>query len=200
MNRDLFASAGLVVLLSAACAPAAPTVDPAQIQASAMAAASTMIAMTQAAMPTATEVPPTPEPSPTALPTVPPLPTIALPTVEPTKSPDSCNQLLDLGEAGYPPATLKINNLTKGTVSLTIGLGSKNAFGQCGYIWYQIKPKESIIAHPPQTGAGPCYWSYAMVNDPQHPSIPGGAPPLCMNNDDKYEMDISADSMRITPP
>ena len=200
MRSVLLASAAVLVLLSAACVPAAPTIDAAQVQASAMAAAGTMIAMTQAAIPTATEVPPTPVPSPTMLPTVAPLPSIAPPTVEPTKDAASCNQLLDVGASGGAKATLKVNNLTKGTVSLTIGLSSKNAFGQCGYLWWSIKPKESVIVNPPQTGPGPCYWIYAQVNDPQHPSIPGGAPPLCMNTTDKYELDINYDTMRITPP
>ncbi|HEY9151300.1 MAG TPA: hypothetical protein VIN60_00325, partial [Anaerolineales bacterium] len=45
-------------LLSACGAKAVPTIDPAQVQASAVAAANTIVAMTQAAMPTETPVPP----------------------------------------------------------------------------------------------------------------------------------------------
>src|SRR5512144_75151 len=102
MKRVLLGTAVILVLVGGACAPAAPTVDPAQVQASAMAAASTMIAMTQAAIPTATPVPPTPIPSPTPLPspTLAALPSIGAPTIEPTKSADSCNQLLDVAASG----------------------------------------------------------------------------------------------------
>ncbi len=45
-------NAVLVLLLSACGAKAVPTVNPAQVQASAVAAANTMVAMTQAAVPT----------------------------------------------------------------------------------------------------------------------------------------------------
>ncbi len=200
MKRVLFSAAMLLVMVGAACAPAVPTVDPAQVQASAVAAASTMIAMTKEAMPTATEVPPTPSPTPLPPPTLPPLPTVPVATIEPTKSADSCNQLLDAAASGGRKATLKINNLTKGPVTVTIGLSTKNAFGQCGYLSWVVPLKNSIFVNPPQTGAGPCYWIYAWVNDPKHPSIPGGAPPLCMNTTDKYELDIDYDTMRITPP
>lgn len=199
MKRLEFSAAGLILMATAACAPAVPTVDAAQVQASAMAAASTMIAMTQAAIPTATEVPPTPMPSPTPFPTIAPLPTILPPTIEPTKSADSCNQLLDVGASG-PKANLKVINNTKGSATLTIGLASKNLFGQCGYLSWVIPAKNSIMVNPPQTGAGPCYWSYAWVNDPKNPSVPGGAPPLCMNSTDKYELAIDYDVLRITPP
>ena len=44
MRKLLIAMAELTLLAAAACAPAAPTADPAQIQASAVAAASTMVA------------------------------------------------------------------------------------------------------------------------------------------------------------
>jgi hypothetical protein len=97
-------------------------------------------------------------------------------------------------------ANLRINNLTKGSLTLTIGLSTKNAFGQCGYLSYIVGAKESTTVSPPQTGAGPCYWTYAWVNDPKHPSLPAPAPPLCMNTADKYELDVDYDTMRIKPP
>ncbi|MFH1186119.1 MAG: hypothetical protein V1755_13940 [Chloroflexota bacterium] len=200
MTRISLGAAALLVMVSAACAPAAPTVDPAQVQASAMAAASTMIAMTQAAIPTATEVPPTPSPTPLPSPFAAALPTVVAPTIEPTKSADSCNQLLDVAASGGKKATLKINNLTKGSVTITIGLSTKNAFGQCGYLSWIIPPKNSIIVNPPQTGPGPCYWAYAWVNDPKNPSLPAPPPMFCMNSTDKYELDVGAETMRITPP
>src|SRR5512142_3020282 len=78
MKRVSFVTIFLALILSACGAQATPTADPAQIQASAVAAANTMVALTQAAVPSATPVPPTPLPSPTALPS----PTLlALPTL-----------------------------------------------------------------------------------------------------------------------
>ena len=50
----------LIALIAGACAPqAAPTMDAAAVQATAVAAAFTMVAQTQAAIPTATPLPPT---------------------------------------------------------------------------------------------------------------------------------------------
>jgi len=195
----------LLVLLAAACSPAAPTADPAQIQASAVAAANTMVAMTQAAIPTATEVPPTEVPSPTPLPspTVAALPTLAFeaPTAAPTQSSaDDCNHLLDLNSVGNARAKLLINNNTKGPVTLTMGWSTKNAFGQCGYLsWSNIGRNSSITAYVPQTGGGPCYWAYAWINDPkQQTTVSGGG--YCMNNPDKWTLDIGYENFRLTPP
>ena len=204
MKRILSTCAGALLFLSAACAPAAPTADPAQIQASAVAAASTMIAMTQAAIPTATEVPPTPPPSPTLLP--PPtleIPTLAfsVPTAAPTQSTgDDCNHLLDLSAVSNRRAKLLINNNTKGPATLTMGWSKKDPFGQCGYMsWSNIGRNSSITVSIPQTGQGPCYWAYAWINDPKHQStVSGGG--YCMNNPDKWTLDIGYDNFKLTPP
>ncbi len=206
MRTLLFLLAVAALTLSAACAPAVPTVDPAQIQASAVAAASTMIAMTQQAIPTQTPVPPTPEASPTPLPsptvaTLPTFPVIAAPTDVPTASTgDNCNHLLDLNSVGNKRAGLLIVNQTKGTVTLTIGLGSKNAFGECGYLsWSGLDKNSSTMVSVPQTGSGPCYWAYAWVNDPKkQTTVSGGG--YCMNNPDKWTMTIDYDTIHLTPP
>ncbi len=207
MKSILVCGAGVALMLSAACAPAAPTIDPSQIQASAVAAASTMIALTQQAMPTQTPIPPTPEPSPTPLPSptvaavVPTFPVVAAPTDVPTASAgDDCNHLFDLKSTGNARAGLLIVNNTKGSVTLTIGLASKNAFGQCGYLsWSGITKNSSEMVQVPQTGSGPCYWAYAWINDPQKPTtVSGGG--FCMNNPDKWTMTISTSGIKLTPP
>ena len=147
MRRTLAASGMLLVLLATACSPAAPTADPAQIQASAVAAASTMVAMTQEAIPTATEVPPTEVPSPTPLPppTVAELPTLAFeaPTAAPTQSSaDDCLHPLDVGAAGPGHPTL-IKNQLGGSINLSLNLNPKNAFGECGAISFANMAKNS---------------------------------------------------------
>lgn len=199
MRRILYAVSGLLVIATAACAPAVPTIDPAQVQASAMAAASTMIAMTQAAIPTATEVPPTPIPSPTPLPspTLAPLPTVASPTAASTTG-DDCNHLFDLAATGNARTPVKINNLTKGPANISLGMFQKNAFGQCGYLSFSIPKGQSITASMPQTGKGPCWWGYAWINGPDPSTSEGG--PFCWNSTDKYELDIGPDVIKITPP
>ena len=59
MKPIMIVATMLAFLISACGAKAVPTIDPAQVQASAMAAANTMVAMTQAAIPTETLAPPT---------------------------------------------------------------------------------------------------------------------------------------------
>jgi hypothetical protein len=179
-----------------------PTIDPAQIQASAVAAASTMIAQTQAAMPTDTPVPPTLAPSPTPL----PIPTLAdvptfpgPPTVAPTTTGDDCNHVFDMSATGKARAKLVINNVTKGSLNISFSMGSKNAFGQCGYLSWSVPKNNQITVSIPQTGTGPCWWAYAWANDPKHQATSSGGP-FCMNNPDKWLLTVSYDSMHLTPP
>ncbi|HEX2697646.1 MAG TPA: hypothetical protein VHM28_08050 [Anaerolineales bacterium] len=197
MKRLLFLATVLAVLL-AACGPqATPTIDPVQVQASAIAAANTMVAMTQAAIPTATNTPlptDTPVPSPTPI----PLPTLSVedtPTLAPISNSSSgnpCQGLLDVSQAG-PTFPLVIKNDTRGPATVTIGLSTKNKFGQCGYLsWSNIAKGSSISTHVPQTIGGGCYWAYAWINDPkQQRSISGGG--YCWNNDDKVVLEVTYD-------
>src|SRR5512134_3965377 len=74
----------LTTILSACGAPPAPTANPVDIQNTAVAAAFTMVAQTQAAVPTATPLPPTEAPTQTPLPTNTP---VALPTLSTPASP-----------------------------------------------------------------------------------------------------------------
>jgi hypothetical protein len=196
----------LALVLNAACAQATPTVDPAQIQASAVAAANTMVAMTQAAIPTPTEVPPTPVPSPTPLPSptleaLPTLPFDAPPTTAPSTTGDDCNHLFDVGSTGNARAKVLIVNQTKGSITITLGISTKNAFGQCGYLsWSNIAKGSNIVVSVPQTGQGPCYWAYAWVNDPKKQTTVANNVPFCMNNPDKWTMRVNYDVINLTPP
>ncbi len=207
MSRIVFAVAAAALLLSACAAPATPTIDAAQVQASAAAAASTMLAATQAAVPTSTPEPPTPLPSPTPLasPTLEQLPTLA-PLASPTAGTTSggsqdCKHPLDVGAAGAS-TTLLIRNDTKGPATFSMGLGSPNSFGQCGYLGWSVPKGNSITVTVPQTRTNqgdPCYWVYAFINDPKHQTTvsDGG---YCLNNPDKWTIDIGYDKMKLTPP
>ena len=180
MKRILFVVATLALLLSACGPQATPTIDPAQVQASAIAAANTMVAMTQAAIPTATPIPPTPVPSPTLEPSPTPIP---LPTLAAQPSPtlaasggssDPCNGLMDIKASG-PTTSLRIINKTSGRITVSIW-GSKNAFGQCGYIVAQIGVRDSGTINVPLTSGGSYYSIYTIINDPNHPSKAVGGP------------------------
>jgi hypothetical protein len=145
----LFIAIVLTFTLNACGAKAVPTVDPAQVQASAVAAANTMVAMTQAAMPTQTPIPPTaaatdtPQPTPT-IPALPTSPILASPTTAPVSSSGGDCQFLDVSK-GERMAFLLVNNKTNETIGISLYF-YKNAFGDCGY-WRGnnvIKPHGSL--------------------------------------------------------
>ena len=168
MKRFHFIAAVLVLMLSACGAPAAPAIDPALVQASAVAAANTMIALTQAAMPTDV---PTTVPSPTALPspTLAPLPTlppvVALPTevIAPTavsgSNQGNCVHALSLAEAGPTHRTLVINQ-SGATVNISLTLYTPNKFGQCGSISYaNLAGSGSWMANLPEGNWNAYAWA-----------------------------------------
>jgi len=161
----------LVVLLTACAPQAAPTMSPADVQNTAVAAAWTMVAATQAAIPTNTPVPPTEVPSPTPLPTftpeplvIPTLPQLALatPTTAAAASdPNSCLKPLNMGEAG-PIKRVRIENETSGQVNLSLNLWKPNLFAQCGALAYVVKKGQKIIIEIPNGD----WYAYAWVLDP----------------------------------
>jgi hypothetical protein len=160
MKRNLLIPGIALVLLASACAPATPTVNPADVQQTAQAAAFTMVALTQAAIPTAT-LPPTETPSPTlaVTNTVPALPTqeglatvdgllgglptptglaVGLPTLTPqsatgsTGNQDPCNQPLTAWEG--PTASFSVFNQTKPQGTIILSMYVVTDLGQCGYL------------------------------------------------------------------
>lgn len=139
----------IAVLVLTACGPTPePTMSPADVQGTAMAAAMTMVAETQAAFPTATPVPPTEAPSATPFPTntlavlelTTPTQSIAvLPTNTPMQSSsanDPCNQPLMSWDGESATLTLKNNTKPQGLV--TASLYFTTEMGECGYIGAQF--------------------------------------------------------------
>ncbi len=144
MKSILFVVSISALLLGACSVGAAPTADPQQIQASAIAAANTMIAQTVAAIPT-TQVP-SDTPQPSATPTFPPtleIPT-ALLTTPTTQSSggDNCNHLLQMSAAGPKHPTV-VSNQTGAPINLSLGLWTPNVFGECGYIGNSMGKNET---------------------------------------------------------
>jgi len=164
-SRLLLTSATILVLLSSACGTkATPTVDPALMQASAIAAANTMLAMTQEAMPTETPVPPTeaptetPQPTPTVAPiaTVPilPSPTTAPPAAAGNPAGECSGPIKP--SKGSPLSSITINNKTNVLLGVSLYL-SKNTWGDCGF-WSSpagVSPTSSVTVNAP--AANSCY-------------------------------------------
>jgi hypothetical protein len=157
---------GSMLLLSACGAQEPPTMAPADVNNTAVAAAFTMVAQTQAAIPTNTPVPPTETPSPTPLPTftLPPPPTLDQLLAPPTATqavasdPNSCTKALNVGEAG-PLKRIRIENTTAGSINISLNLWKPNDFGQCGALSYSLKKGEQRIVSVP-VGA---WYGYAWI-------------------------------------
>jgi hypothetical protein len=144
-------------LLLTACGPqGTPTMAPADVNNTAVAAAFTMVAQTQAAIPTNTLIPPTETPTSTPLPTftlVPP-PTLDQLLAPPTATqaaasdPNSCIKPLNVAEAG-PLKRIRIENWTEASANVSLNLWIPNDFGQCGALSYVLSKGEKKTASVP---------------------------------------------------
>lgn len=187
------------VFLLSACGPEPePTLGVEEIQGTAVAAAFTMIAKTQAALPTAT-IPPTATQIPTLAPptsTAVPLESPTLPgIVQPTSttvSKDPCDKLLPPSATG-PKAPIKIVNYTNAPLNLSLYL-EKTPFGECGYRGYSVTKKGSINVEFPQ---GVIY-AYAWILAPVNATVSGG--PWVPNNTDKWTIEIHENYMKMVGP
>jgi len=190
----------LGVVLTACGPKATPTIDPAQVQASAVAAASTMIALTQAAIPTNTPIPPTDTPSPTPLPSFTPA-VLATQPFQAASSPtpltsstggDDCNHVLDVAEAG-PLARFRIYNETTGTVNISMYM-AKNAFGQCGYVSASGIAKNAQVSLQVPLG---CWSFYAWSTGKTNLTTSGYG---CINNTDLWNVFVRPEAILLKSP
>jgi len=155
MNNRVLAIAVALALVLAACAPqATPTVNPLDVQNTAVAAAATMVVQTQMAIPTNTLVPPTATESPTAVATLTSIPStisnsdsllLPSPTGVPTLIPqqptassgggttaDDCNK--PLTDWDVPTIELGVVNETKPQGNIVLSLYVVTSLGECGYL------------------------------------------------------------------
>ena len=195
--KTILIAAALIFLLSACGAKPVPTVDPAQVQASAMAAANTIVAMTQAAMPTETPVPPTaaatdtPQPTPT-IPPIATLPVLASPTTAPAASSDDC-KFLSVSK-GERLAVILFNNRTAVQMGVSFYL-KKNAFGDCGYWSTQVKPHGSAtITNLP---LGSYYVSAWTLSG--NPNFQNLGYPFAVNTTDKFTINATVETISFVP-
>ena len=164
MLRKILPVLTIVAIFLTACGQqGTPTLSPEEVSGTAVAAAWTIVAETQAAIPTNTPIPPTETPSPTPLPTftLEPLPTIELaPPTATSKPQGSCEGPLNVAEAG-PQSSIRIENETGGNVTLSLHLGEgQNAFGQCGFLGYQLTKNQKLVVSIPKG----LYYAFALID------------------------------------
>jgi hypothetical protein len=199
MKKLFILTLASVFLLSACGTPAEPTMSAEEVQGTAVAAAMTMVAQTQAAIPTATPIPPTDTPAPTPLPTntVPPLelptqPLVVQPTATTASDANECNKFLTTSAAG-PTAPIKVVNQTKAPMNVSLYL-EKTPFGECGYRGYSIPKNGSINIDFPQGNI----YAYVWILEPINTTVSGG--PWHPNNTDKWTLLINENNIKMVGP
>ncbi|HKJ37203.1 MAG TPA: hypothetical protein VJ972_00375 [Anaerolineales bacterium] len=176
-----------------------PAISAEEIQSTAVAAAFTIVAETQAAIPTNTPLPPTETASPTPLPTDTPIPSPTLDVLLPTETfaptqasngGDPCNAPLGANVSGKDAKIHLVNN-TKADIVVSLYLNI-TVFGECGFRGYNIGSKGSaMITDLPQG----CYNVSVLINDPKKPSKSFGYG--CINNPDKATFQIGVGSVKF---
>lgn len=200
----------MTMTISACGAQPVPTMDPADVQLTAVAAAFTIVAETQAAVPTSTALPPTETASSTPPPTntavaLPTLggPTLGAATLAPTTAavggaatPYYCDtRILSWSPKGRE-TTIRIANLTKAPVTVSIYLNETQDHNECGYRSYNIAKQSDVVISDLVQG---CYNLWAWSTDPQI-SVNGASPTSCINNPDKWTFEITADRIKFVGP
>lgn len=192
----------LALLLGACGAEPVPTVNPEDIQNTAVAAAFTMVAQTQAAIPTATPIPPTETPTETPLPTETP---VSLPTLEVTLTPtaapvsneggvDPC-QTRVLSPSRGRSTIIRVVNTTKVAITVSMYLNETAAHGECGYRGFTLSKNNDIVFTDLVQG---CYNLWAWSDDPNGKFSSSGSG--CINNPDKWTFEVRADTIKFTGP
>jgi hypothetical protein len=210
VKQFLLISMFLTFSLSSCQAATPPTVDPAQVQASAVAVASTMYAQTLAAIPPTNVPTDSPVPSPTDLPSPTPLPQLTLPTntpfavLNPSPNPgtDNCNGPLTNNPKAAPDAgkigtNIKIVNAAKASITVSLYL-NKNQQGECGFKSY-VLPQGGTITIANDLPFG-CYNISAFINDTKKPSYQSYGSCVNITGVDKTTINITANGIKVVGP
>jgi hypothetical protein len=202
MKRFLISTLILIITLivSACGAPqAAPTINPVDLQSTAVEAALTILAETQAAIPTATLPPPTAAATdtPAFTPTIPPLPTLGATftpnPAETSGSADPCINKVLPGKLTGETIKIRVDNPTKGTINLTVYLQSGNPQGVCGYRGYTLTAGQSLVISDLVEG---CYTLWAWNPDPKdYFMVTNGT--SCLDNSNNWTFDISTNGIKL---
>jgi hypothetical protein len=193
----------VITLIISACgsAPqATPTANLIDLQSTALAAASTLVAETQAAIPTATPPPPTATanlpPIPTLGPTLTPLPVGTSFTPTPVGIPsteDPCiNKVLPDSLVGQT-IKIRIDNPTKATIMVSVYLQQSSPQSVCGYRSYALTAGQSLVINDLVEG---CYTLWAWNPDPKNYfMVTNGT--SCLNSSNSWTFDISTNSIKL---
>lgn len=193
----------VTMIISACGAPAAPTMNAADVQSTAMAAAFTMVAQTQAANPTDTPLPPTEAPTQTPIPTN---TALALPTLNVTFTATGAPASNNSGNVD-PCATrvlaptkgretvIRVWNSTQVAITVSMYLNETEGHGECGYRSFTLSKNNDIVFADLVQG---CYNLWAWSDDPRgrFNSSGGG----CINNPDKWTFEVTTATIRFTGP
>ena len=191
-----------VMLIVSACGASpqtAPTINPVDLQNTAVAAALTILAETQVAIPTSTSIPPTATLTNTPVPTNTfiPLPTEGIAS---TPNPggnfdagDPCINKVLPGKLTGNPIKIRIDNPTDGTINLTVYLQSGNPQGVCGYRGYVLTAGQSLVITDLVEG---CYSLWAWNPDPNdYFMVTNGT--SCLDGSTNWAFDITTSSIRL---
>lgn len=191
----------LLITLISGCGgqSAVPTISAEEVQSTAISAASTMVAQTQAAIPTATPLPPTATftftPMFTDTPIASPTPLISSTPVPPTTDPnvDPCDTRV-LAPTRGRETIIRIVNTTRQPVQVSLYLNETASHGECGYRGLNLARNGDIIYSDLVQG---CYdiWAWSTAGDPFQTA--GGG---CINNADKWTFEITEQVIRFVGP
>jgi hypothetical protein len=180
--------------------PAVPTISPEDVQGTAVSAASTMVAQTQAAIPTATPLPPTATftftPAFTNTPVASPTPAISSTPLPPTADPnaDPCDtRVLSWSPRGRE-TVIRIVNTTRQPITVSVYLHETDSHGECGYRAYNLARNNDVVITDLVQG---CYSlaAFSTGNDPFNSSGYG-----CINNPDKWTFEVGEGSIKSVGP
>jgi hypothetical protein len=200
----------MIALIISACgtAPqATPTINLTDRQSTAIAAAVTSLAETQAAIPTAT-LPPTVTSTntPASTDTFPPIPTSG-PTFTPfpggisfTPTPeinsgaaDPCINNVLPGNLAGEKIKIRIDNPTKAAIMVSVNLQQSGPQTPCGYRGYTLTAGQSLVINDLVEG---CYTLWAWNPDPKDYFIVTNGT-SCLNASTSWTFDITTNSIQL---
>jgi hypothetical protein len=198
--KTIIISVILVTIVSGCGAKEVPTMSAADVQSTAISAASTMVAQTMAAIPTATPLPPTETltatPAVTDTPVASPTPAISPTPAPPTRDPnaDPCATRV-LGSPLGRETVIRIANTTRLPVTVSLYLNETESHGECGYRSYNLARNNDVVITDLVQG---CYNLWAWSTDSRSPFNSRGFG--CINNSDKWTFEITDALIRFVGP
>ena len=191
----------LIVFTVSACgAQPVPTINAADVQHTAEAAAFTMVAQTQAAIPSATPLPPTETPTqtpavtdtPIASPTLIATQVVSAATTNPNVDP--CDTRVLSAPEGRD-TIIRIVNKTRVRITVSVYLNETAGQGACGWASLELAKNSDTVRSDWVQG---CYNLWAWSDDPNGRFRSSGSG--CINNPDKWTFEVSEGMIKFVGP